>query len=556
MTTIVVVRVEEGAVVASDSAITPVNETGEVERSYAGATKVFGLRDDPPAAIAGFGLASLPPAVSQLGLVGELRRRARNLGSLAEVAKEALAIFGPPYKELLACHPEWSTGFLVLGFSEGSSTAELHELSFSSEAVELERIELEDEIVTCRDSTGAIYRIVAGHDEDLPGLVGDALGLSEEQMHKPGAAVAGLEAPLAEYSMPLPEARELARYLVETAAGYARFSPGLRQVDGPTQVAILRRPCVARAPRLPIDEKALRRRGGRGAGEGRWAVRPRSGPTRRAGPGHEHALRERDLRRQERRLRARHRGDSPRDGADRGRRTAALRGGLPHRRRAVRDERGIGHAVGRAVRRGFLRATVKTVPCRGAEPTERNATIVAPALGGGVDMPNNEGDEWTERQGQLWSALDLAMHALAFHVVRAIGEGGSVPRPAVRYLETARMIALEGLDFGEASRAALERVGTSNERVGRFSQGFLDSRADRLARDRFEAADADDLAELWGEHTGRAPSTDEEYEALIRELREIVDRSPDDPELQKLLDFVPGGSAKEVRERLSRRRGS
>lgn len=245
MTTIVAVRVEEGAVLASDSALTLTDGTGEVERSYAGATKVFELRDDPPAAIAGYGCISWPPAISQLGLVGELRGRARNLGSLAEVAEEALAIFGPPYEKLLADRPEWSTGFLVSGFSEGSGTAELYELGFSCGGAGLERIELEDEVVTCRDSTGAIHRLVAGHDEDLPGLVGDALGLSEEQMEKAGAAVAGLMAPLAEYSMPLPEAREFARYLVETAVGYARFLPGLREVAGPPQIAVLRRPCGA-----------------------------------------------------------------------------------------------------------------------------------------------------------------------------------------------------------------------------------------------------------------------------------------------------------------------
>ena len=203
--------------------------------------------------ITGFGFASWPPAVSQLGLVGVLPGRARNLGSLSEVAEEALAIFGPPYEKLLADRPDWSTGFLVLGFSEGSGTAELYELGFSCEGAELERIGLEDEIVTCRDSTGAIHRLVAGHDEDLPGLVGDALGLSEEQMEKAGAAVTGLLAPLAEYSMPLPEARELARYLVETAVGYARFSPGLRQVAGPPQIAVLRRPCGA----SPTGETAV-----------------------------------------------------------------------------------------------------------------------------------------------------------------------------------------------------------------------------------------------------------------------------------------------------------
>ncbi len=242
MTTLVAIRVEEGAVLASDSAITLTNEVGEVERSYAGASKIFELRDDPPAAIAGYGCTSSPPAVSQPDLVGELSKRARGLGSLAEVAEEALRIFGPPYVELLADRPDWSTEFLLVGFSRGLGAAELYELSFSCKGTQLERIDVEDEVVTCRDSTGAIHRLVAGHDEDLPGLVGGALGLSEEQMERAGEAVAGLMAPLAEYLMPLPEARELARYLVETAVGYARFSPGLRQVAGPPQIAILHRP--------------------------------------------------------------------------------------------------------------------------------------------------------------------------------------------------------------------------------------------------------------------------------------------------------------------------
>lgn len=164
-------------------------------------------------------------------------------------------------------------------------------------------------------------------------------------------------------------------------------------------------------------------------------------------------------------------------------------------------------------------------------------------------------DGRTEHKRQLWSALDLAAHALAFHIVTARADGSDVPRPAVLYLETARAIAIEGLDYEKARKVATERVGTSDEQIVRWAEEFLRAWEDRLSRDYFEQSDADDLAELWGQHTGRFPNTLEEYEALIRELWEIIESPPHDPRRQELLDFVPGGSAKEVREVLSRRRG-
>ena len=89
----------------------------------------------------------------------------------------------------------------------------------------------------------------------------------------------------------------------------------------------------------------------------------------------------------------------------------------------------------------------------------------------------------------------------------------------------------------------------------RWAEEFLDAWESRVSRDHFEGSDADDLAEVWGARKGRFPYTLEEADEIVRELREIVDRPPDDPERQELLGFVPGGSAKEVREALSRRRG-
>ena len=161
----------------------------------------------------------------------------------------------------------------------------------------------------------------------------------------------------------------------------------------------------------------------------------------------------------------------------------------------------------------------------------------------------------TEHQRQLWSALDLTAHALAFHVVTGRADGSDVPGPAVLYLETARAIAIEGLGFEEARKAATERAGTSDEQVVRWAEEFLRAWEDRVSRDYFEQSDADDLAELWGQHKGRPPRGLVDIENLIRELWGIIERSPNDPKRQELLSFVPGGSAREVREVLSRRRG-
>lgn len=169
-------------------------------------------------------------------------------------------------------------------------------------------------------------------------------------------------------------------------------------------------------------------------------------------------------------------------------------------------------------------------------------------------MPSNEGDGQSEYQRQLWSALDLVAHALAFHIVVEEKNGRSLPGPAALYLEATRIIALEGLDSEEAHGLALERVGTSREQVVRWAREFLSAREARMSRDHFIDSDADTLAEIWGHHKGRFPDTLEDLEELVRKLREIIERSSDDPERRELLDIVPGGSAKEVREVLSRRR--
>lgn len=144
---------------------------------------------------------------------------------------------------------------------------------------------------------------------------------------------------------------------------------------------------------------------------------------------------------------------------------------------------------------------------------------------------------------------------MAFHITRAHEHSWKVPGAAALYLETTRTIALEGLDFEKAYKLALERVGTKPEQVVRLAKEFLDAWEARVSRDHFEGADAETIAELWGDRKGRFPSTLADLKELVWELREIIDRSPDNPERQELVEFFPGRSAKEAREILSRRRG-
>lgn len=130
-------------------------------------------------------------------------------------------------------------------------------------------------------------------------------------------------------------------------------------------------------------------------------------------------------------------------------------------------------------------------------------------------MPHNEGDGRIEHQRQLWSARDLAAHGLAFHIAKERKDGLGALGAAVHDLETARIIALEGIGFGAAFDLVVKRVGTSDEQVVRWAEEFLDAWAARVAHDGFEGASADTLAGLRGEYKERPPRSLADIEELI-----------------------------------------
>lgn len=119
----------------------------------------------------------------------------------------------------------------------------------------------------------------------------------------------------------------------------------------------------------------------------------------------------------------------------------------------------------------------------------------------------------------------------------------------------AEIMVVEGAALSDAGRQAWDQIsGEGRDQTLRWANERIAGYRASRSRSWFENYRAEDLVHSWAAQKGLPDETAEDVERLLAEMRELVERPPDDPELAELVEYAPG-TLEEIREVLHRRRG-
>lgn len=259
MTIAISLKVQEGVVLASDSASTlmsTANGQSQVVNVYDNANKIVNLHKGLPLGILTWGGGSIGP-VSITTVFKDLRAiftgSAKAPGgedwsldpenySVADVAAKVrrymyeglyLAEFGG-----LQNPPE--IGMIVAGFSSGGQHAEEYQLSLTGGGCpQPEPIRPGAECgLTVGGQPETISRLVFGVDPRLGGVLEVNLGIPAADVPQVLAIIQqNLQLPVVQDAMPFKDALDLGEFLVDATIKMTRFLPGAPTVGGPIEVA-------------------------------------------------------------------------------------------------------------------------------------------------------------------------------------------------------------------------------------------------------------------------------------------------------------------------------
>lgn len=264
MTIALLIKVNDGLVLASDSASTLMMTTPDgaqaVGNTYNNANKVFNLHKGLPIGAMTWGLGNVGPA-SIATLAKDLRRRFQGqdsthpdwavepddyqMSTLAERARDFL--YDGKYEEVAreavangAQPPPF--GFLVAGYSSDSDQPTAHVMQMTSAGpIQVEEILSEGAGASWWGQPEAIARILNGVSLGAPeALVNVGLGIDFSQAQQIISAMTPqLNAQVVIAAMPIQDAIDLAEFLVHATIQFVRFSPGAPTVGGPIEIATI-----------------------------------------------------------------------------------------------------------------------------------------------------------------------------------------------------------------------------------------------------------------------------------------------------------------------------
>ena len=258
MTIAISVKVNDGTVLASDSASTLIdNNTGMVVNVYNNANKIFNLRKGLPIGAMTWGAGSIGSAAIST-LAKDPRRRfsgedlhhadwaldpdtytieavSQRLKTLMYDELYVPAYDGKPKKPAL--------GFAVVGFSSGSGLGEGYEIRIDDKG-QCGAPVVRHPIDACNIATDgqpeAIIRLLGGFGTGLGAVLQQDLGVPAAQVPKALEVIQSkLATPLVADAMPIQDAIDLAEFLVDLTIKYQRFMPGADTVGGPIKVAAI-----------------------------------------------------------------------------------------------------------------------------------------------------------------------------------------------------------------------------------------------------------------------------------------------------------------------------
>ena len=263
MTIAVSLKIDDGLVLAADSATTLVQENnGQFQASnvYNNANKIFNLHKNLPIGAITWGVGSVGRA-SISTLVKDFRQQFSQSPeklsvsvdaesySVGEIAKAFRAfIYEEHYVPNFAQFGDTrkpALGFIVGGYSTDSSIADEFQIDILEDGSCGEPLQLRPNGISGASWAGqpeALNRLFSGFSASALAVFEEDFGLSSEVIQDLSTRMrAKTEAPLINSAMPLQDAIDLARFMVQVTADWCRFSPGAQTVGGPTEIAAITR---------------------------------------------------------------------------------------------------------------------------------------------------------------------------------------------------------------------------------------------------------------------------------------------------------------------------
>lgn len=260
MTIAISLKVNDGVVLAADSASTLIGETPtgpSVVQVFNNANKVFNLRKGLPVGLITWGAGSLGKAAIST-LVKDLRARftspdaahkewhldpeAYTIEGVAELVRRFL--FEENYQLAFASWKDKPLfGVIVAGYSPGASLADEYRLDINNkgECTPVTRVRKTDECgVTWSGEPEAISRLVFGFSPRMANVLQEKLGVPKDQIPKAMQVLAqNLSAMVVYDAMPIQDAIDLSEFLVDVTERFSRYTPGAATVGGPIEVAAI-----------------------------------------------------------------------------------------------------------------------------------------------------------------------------------------------------------------------------------------------------------------------------------------------------------------------------
>jgi hypothetical protein len=246
LTIAVALKVRDGVVLAADSATTLVGSNG-VENIYNHANKIVNLRKGLPIGFMTWGLGGFGSA-SVASLAKDFRAKFDEVvdspHNVEEVANEFHKFLEPLYHQAVdqITDPP-AFGCLIAGHSVGNSIGEcwvIESDGAGSLKAAVEQIP-GDEGVVWYGQPRWIQRLVLGFDVDgVANALTNSFGVSPADLP---SAIATLrqytQEPMVHPAMPIQDAINLARFLVDLTVQGVQFAPGAPTVGGPIEIAAI-----------------------------------------------------------------------------------------------------------------------------------------------------------------------------------------------------------------------------------------------------------------------------------------------------------------------------
>ena len=250
MTVAISITVNDGVVMAADSATSLTNNHNQIVNVYNSANKIFNLRKGLPIGAMTWGAGAFGPASIET-LAKDFRKLISSDNrfalddpnyTLETVASEFATFlyeehYRPNYGDIGEERPQ--TGLVVAGYSPGAILPERWQIDFGSgsDGPNISQLSAPGQSgITAHAQPEAVNRFVNGFSIQLPGLLQQA-GVESTKVDDICNQIARSGSWFTPPAMPIQDTIDLARFLVDMTIEYVRFQPGAQSVGGPVEVA-------------------------------------------------------------------------------------------------------------------------------------------------------------------------------------------------------------------------------------------------------------------------------------------------------------------------------